>query len=337
MNDSTSAAHRTADALMKAVTAASHAPSILNTQPWRWRVRADGLELFAERSRQLPAGDPDGRLLTVSCGAALHHARITLAAAGWTVHVARLPDPAQPDLLARLTLAGQVGPTAAAVRQAQAIPDRRTDRRSVSEQTVAVSTLDDIVAAADAGARLQILTPSQALGVASAAAHAAAVEAADSSIVAELTYWTGRLVPEGTGIPPGVMLDQPPPTTVPASYFGRRGTLPAGAGHDRAAVYALLYGDGDEPADWLRGGEGLSAVWLTATSLGVSLVPLSAVTALTSTRATIRGLLADVGYPYLVLRLGIAASVPAGMARTPRLAAAQLIDPSPRELTAHSQ
>ena len=73
-----------------------------NTQPWRWRIVANGLELFAERSRQLNATDAPGQLLLVSCGAALDHARVALAAEGWTAEVERLPDGTQPDLLARL-------------------------------------------------------------------------------------------------------------------------------------------------------------------------------------------------------------------------------------------
>ena len=60
---------------------------------------------FAERSRRLTVTDPQGRQLMISCGAALHHARTALAAAGWDAHVTRLPDTRRPDLLATLTVA----------------------------------------------------------------------------------------------------------------------------------------------------------------------------------------------------------------------------------------
>ena len=57
---------RSATALLtEAARAAGHAPSIHNTQPWRWRVSADGLDLYAERGRQLGITDPEGRLLLV--------------------------------------------------------------------------------------------------------------------------------------------------------------------------------------------------------------------------------------------------------------------------------
>ena len=63
----------------RAVSHGVRAPSIHNTQPWRWRYRHGVLDLFADRTRQLPALDPDGRSLLLSCGAALELARLGLA------------------------------------------------------------------------------------------------------------------------------------------------------------------------------------------------------------------------------------------------------------------
>ena len=47
-----------ADAAEQAVR---YAPSVLNTQPWHWRVHPERLELFADRRRQLTVTDPDGQ------------------------------------------------------------------------------------------------------------------------------------------------------------------------------------------------------------------------------------------------------------------------------------
>jgi hypothetical protein len=66
--------------LAAAARTAGFAPSIHNTQPWRWRVSGPTLELWAVRDRQLAVVDPEGRMLAVSCGAALHHPRVALAA-----------------------------------------------------------------------------------------------------------------------------------------------------------------------------------------------------------------------------------------------------------------
>ncbi|MDT7613701.1 MAG: hypothetical protein QOF00_1148, partial [Pseudonocardiales bacterium] len=66
--------------LAAAVTRALCAPSVHNTQPWRWRIRTAAAELHADPRRQLDATGPDRRDLVISCGAALHHLQVALAA-----------------------------------------------------------------------------------------------------------------------------------------------------------------------------------------------------------------------------------------------------------------
>lgn len=317
-----------ATALAEAAATAGHAPSVHNTQPWRWRVHPDRLDLLAARERQLAAIDPRSRLLVLSCGAALHHARSALAAEGWSDEVHRLPDPHQPDLLASIRPTRRTEATPEAMRLVQAMQVRHTDRRPVAEEPVPAAALDAIVAAAAESARLQVLNRDQVIALAAAATKAAATEAQDSDIAAELDYWTSRAADEGVGLPGNVLPDRAAQTTVPARDFGRSGTLPVGPGHDRSAVYGVLFGDDDETDSWLRAGEALSAAWLTATRLGVSIVPLSGVIEVAGTREALRRELAGIGYPYLVLRLGIADPEHAGPARTPRMPAAQVIDTS---------
>ncbi|MFJ5599949.1 Acg family FMN-binding oxidoreductase [Micromonospora parva] len=316
-------------AFADAATAAGDAPSILNTQPWLWRVHPHRLDLFANRSRQLAAGDPQGRQLMLSCGAALHHARIALAADGWAAHVTRLPEASDPDLLATLVINGRAPVTMEVLRLAHVMRIRHTDRRPVSERPIPDVALQAIATAARAEGNLHVLTSENVADLGSAAGRAAVVEAGDAQIAAELMYWTGRARLPGTGLPASVLPDHATQTTVPGRDFGRAGTLPVGAGHDWAAVYALLFGDGDTPQDWLRAGEALSAAWLTATTIGVSVVPLSGVVEVGGTWHTLWRLLAGLGHPYLALRLGIADPEQHGPpARTPRLPLAEVVDTS---------
>lgn len=314
--------------LVEAATAAGYAPSVLNTQPWRWQVHPDRLELYAVRERQLAVGDPDARLLLVSCGAALHHARLALAAEGWSATVARMPDPAAPDLLARVTPNDRGAADPDAMRLVQTMQVRHTDRRPLSEEPLEGAVVDQIRAAAVAeGVQLHVLTGSQVYELATAANRAKAVEDADERLLEEMTYWTQRRGPAGTGLPQHVLPASEPQTTVPGRGYGG-GTLPIGPGHDRAAVYGMLYGTEDEALSWLRAGEALSAAWLTATRLGASVLPLSEVIEVAVTREALRRLVNGMGWPYLVLRLGIADPDHAGPAHTPRMPVAQVVDTS---------
>ena len=111
------------------LTLATKAPSVHNSQPWHWRVGADCLHLLADPSRHLPRTDPDRRNMMLSCGAALHHCMVALAATGWRSKVHRLPDPADPDHLATIEAFRQA-PGELDVMLAAAIARRRTDRRT---------------------------------------------------------------------------------------------------------------------------------------------------------------------------------------------------------------
>src|SRR6185295_7319813 len=144
----------------------------------------------------------------------------------------------------------------------------------------------------------------------------------------ELAYWTGGTRPTRSGIPDATIPQRALQTVVPGRDFGHHGDLPIGAEHHQAAVFAILYGRDDEPLDWLRAGEALSAGWLTATELGVSVLPLSATVEIAATRQAMRALLASTGRPYLVLRLGTINPDDPRLPQTPRLPADQIIDRS---------
>jgi hypothetical protein len=316
-------------ALIEAATTAGYAPSIHNTQPWRWRLTDHTLDLFTNRGRVLPVTDPDARLATLSCGVALHHARMSLAAQGWRVTTTLLPESPDPDHLARIHVEGRAPVDVPASLHLRAIPLRHTDRRPVSGEPVGPPELQAITAAVEAeGTWLYTLLPDQILELASAADHAQRTEAGDSAWRDELAYWTGGTRPVGTGIPDAAIPDRATRTTVPGRDFGHHGDLRISADHDKAAVFVMLYGRTDEPTDWLRAGAALSAGWLTAIEHGVSVLPHSAPIEVLATRQALRVMLASIGHPYLVLRLGTTNPADAGPPHAPRLPTDQIIDQS---------
>lgn len=320
-----------AAALAEAAAAARLAPSVHNTQPWRWRVGNDNLDLYADRSRQLTVADPHGRLLLLSCGAALHHARVALTAEGWHPDVTRFADTGNPDHLARLDGIQPVPVTPEAMRLFQAAQLRHTDRRALSDTPVPQQAIAQLREAAEAeGTHLHVVRPDQVAELASAVARADATTVTDPAQRAETATWVGGTRHSGAGIPDNAVPSSAPQTGVPLRDFGHAGTLDPGTGHDRNAIYAVLFGGSDEPAQWLRAGEALSAVWLTATNIGLSVLPQSSVIEVGATRETVRRILAGLGHPYLVLRLGIADPEHAGPPHTGRMPANAVID-TPRD------
>ncbi|MFI5916758.1 Acg family FMN-binding oxidoreductase [Dactylosporangium sp. NPDC051541] len=313
------------DALAAAADAARRAPSVHNTQPWRWVVRGDTLELYAVPERQLTEQDPDGRLMTLSCGAALHHALVALAASGWKVSVSRLVG--EPLAVIRAVSHAPADPYD--MHRLQLLQVRRTDRRVVTDEPVEPAVLEALAAGARrGGARLHVLNRDQVLQLAVMIEHSGEAQRHDARMQAETARWAGGSRASGTGIPDSALPAETPLTTVAERDFGVAGSLAAGEGHDSAANYAIIYGDGDERSDWLAAGEALGELWLVATGRGTAVLPLSSPVELDFTRLALRRMLGDVGWPYLVLRLGIADPEHAGPPHTPRLPASEVISVS---------
>jgi len=146
----------------KAVERASLAPSVHNTQPWRFVVRPAVLQLYASNDRQLRALDPTGRQLVISCGCALFNPRVSLAA-DRVVQVNRLPDRTKPDLLARLSLLEEPAPWTPLVRLDPMISRRHTNRRDFFDEDVPPDVIYELTTAAEheEAFLVQIVKPEQ--------------------------------------------------------------------------------------------------------------------------------------------------------------------------------
>lgn len=94
------------------VGVAGRAPSLHNSQPWRFCYEDGLIELHPDRSRQVRFCDPVGRELVLSCGAALFTLQVAIASRGARPLVDVLPEPDRPDLLARVDLEPHAAPGA---------------------------------------------------------------------------------------------------------------------------------------------------------------------------------------------------------------------------------
>jgi nitroreductase len=292
--------------LTEAAQASLLAPSVFNTQPWRWRIAGDVMELSADPARRLETTDPEGRLLLLSCGGALHHALTALAAAGWSATVDRIPATDQPELLARVRLGPAVPPDPDARALVDAMSQRRTDRRPFGAEPVPDALLTALRHAVERqGAYLHVVRPDQVPLLAVSVERADAAELSDPAYREELHRWTHRPEGSGDGVPPATAVEpslRPVPVRdyTPDSSAG----LAAGDDVDRGAAYVVIFGMTDRPVDLLRGGEAMSALLLEATVQGLATAPVSDAVEVPWPRRLLQDLLSGVGEPYVVVRLG---------------------------------
>jgi hypothetical protein len=312
-----------------AIALANRAPSVHNSQPWRWRIGPSSIHLFADPTRALPATDPEGRGLRLSCGAALHHLRVALLATGLDTTVHRLPDPAVPVHLAAVEpFPREPNPDDLAL--AGAIGRRHSDRRMFSTWPVPGVLLDELVAAAEAeGCRLRVLEwESQRAAVARLVEHAAVEQALTPGVAEETAAWTGRARSANEGVPTS-SIPTTPGGAVPMRHFAAGELTQSELGRDESdgTVLALLSTDADAPLDQLRAGEALSAVLLAATGIGLATDVISQPLEVPATRAELReSCLGGEGEPQLVLRVGWAPVSAAMLPATGRRPVDETID-----------
>ena len=293
----------------KALALVEHAilaPSSHNTQPWRFRLDADVIELRADRTRALPVTDPYDRELTISCGCALMNLAIAARHFGRLKKIERLPRHMEPDLLARVQLARTAGPAQAGSDLFEAIPHRHTHRRRFADKPVSAALQRRLMAMAEAGgAWLECITGEEAKhAIAELVAESDRMLWADPSWRRELAQWMHPdRARDGLSLPglPG-----------PLAHAVVR-TFDMGDGQaakDRelaegSPMLAVLGTERDGARDWLAAGEALQGVLLTACKAGLQASYLNQPIQVASQRPRLQSLLAHAGSPQVLLRFGV--------------------------------
>jgi nitroreductase len=313
--------------LRRIVEGATRAPSVHNTQPWRWRAGPDSLELFADPTRRLGDSDPDGRALVISCGAALHHAQVVAAARGWVPEVTRHPDPAQVDLLARIDLAPRT-PPADGREVLDRVEQRCTDRRRFTSWPVPDERLRHLAGVADRWGTtgLALTDAMQRFRAERLILQAADRQEQRRSAVLERDAWLDRSVVDG--IPLAALTDSGVLAGAPHHRFENvPDTDLEGQDLQLADGLVVLCDSVDDRTSWLRAGEGLSAMWLAATAAGLSVVPLSQVVEEDETRRAFRvEVLGGAGHPLVLARVGWQPIGRSDLVRTPRRPVSEVLD-----------
>jgi hypothetical protein len=297
------------------------APSIHNTQPWRFVITRGSLELHADPHRQLRVLDPRGRQLMISCGCALFNARVALAAAGYDAVVERFPDPAQPNLLARVTLPVETSHGSTISHLNAAIDRRRTNRRPFFTRAVPPDVLQLLGAAASAEAAelFTIDRPEHRLATARLSRQADTAELTDPAYRAELRAWTTTDPHRGDGVLASTVahVDAGASGDLPLRDFDTsgRGWLPVDTRSDHDQCLLVLGTLDDDRMAWLRAGEALERVWLELTRLGYVASLLTQVVEVAQTHELLRLELGLTMHPHLLMRVGQAPDTPSSPRR----------------------
>ncbi len=308
------------EVIKHAVQLASRAPSLHNSQPWRWVAEGSAVSLFLDKDRVLYSTDHSGREALLGCGAVLDHFRVAMAAAGWTANVDRYPNPNNRLHLASVDFSPMDFVTEGHRARADAILKRRTDRLPFAEPPDwdvlgpqfkrAVTT--DVV-------RLDAIADELRPELVEASQLTESLRLYDSSYHSELAWWTGPFE-SAEGIPYSSLVSASESDRVdinrnfPVAHTDERR---AEFGRDHAKVLVLSTYDNDRTSV-LECGEMLSAVLLEATMAGLATCTLTHITEVHASRDIVASLIGQSTTPQALIRVGLAPQIDKQPPATPR-------------------
>jgi nitroreductase len=309
------------------VAAATRAPSIHNTQPWRFVADRNRLGVFLDPERALTVLDPTRRQQVISCGGAVEFAVVALSAAGHESAVDLLTDDGDPDHLATIEVTGTRDPSDEDRALAEAIQQRHTVRAPFQPRAVPADLIDRLQEEAgrfDTWVK-PITRSEEEVATVFLISRAEEMEQGDPAYVAELQTWM-RTDPAAVDGVPVEAVPSGDPHARPSNWLIRdfvvgqrepRAFLPAGDPEapppevERPAV-VLIGTDGDDRFDWLQAGRALGRVLLHATSAGLAASPLTQALDWPATRTRLQSRLSLVGHPQMLLRMGYPQEAPSG-------------------------
>lgn len=295
-----------AEAVTWAVAYAVHAPSELNAQPWAFtsttgdRPGTAVVALLLDRSRLLPAVDPDEREAVLACGAALTNLLLVLHGAELATTVRLVPDDARPDLLAEVTVRGRAPEPAADRALRLAIPRRGSHRAGFTAGAVPADLVDHLVAqAASQAALVSVVDAAGRTALSALDGQALELLAQDEAVQQEAAAWSRTNTSTRRDGVPGYAHGQ----GTWQSFLDHASVEAPGAVVSAAPVLVVLGAPSDRRDAVLRAGMAMQGLLLAATDAGLAASFRNASLQVPELRRAV-GRAVGLDHPQVLMRLG---------------------------------
>jgi hypothetical protein len=299
-----------------ALNAAVLAPSIHNTQPWRFRLYDESpphVDMLMDTGRGLSSLDPAHRQLVISCGAALAAYQLGLLGCGLAARIEPFPADSGPATVARIHVSERPGPDLQARAMWPLLRQRRSYRGPLSNGSIELWLRHRLIREA-APTQLHFV-PSAQWRTVERLITAAGLELGESPAIAEeIRTWTAGTDRAHDGVPAANWQRtsvQSAGAPVVQRDFAQGRALPEPTpsfGLEADPTLAVLMTPADTPADWLAAGQALLRVALEMQSENAALGYVNQPTEVPGLRAQLAAALEPIPVahqvPQLVLRLG---------------------------------
>jgi hypothetical protein len=285
-----------------------------NTQPWRFRISSDAIDILPDFERRTPVVDPDDHHLFVSIGCAAANLAIAAAATGRPGEIEVAPDGAG----VRYQF------TEAAPRPTSllgAITKRQSTRADYDGRAVGAGDLAVLQAAAELpGVNLVLVTAQpQMIRIRDLILAGNAAQMGDAAFMRELRDWLRfnprRAMASGDGLFSATTGNPSLPTPLGRLAFDRLFT--AASENDRyarqigsSAGIAIFIGDEADRTHWIKVGQACQRFALAATDLGLKLAFINQPIEVARLRPELAALIGSTKRADLVLRFGYGPTLP---------------------------
>ncbi|MBU4227791.1 hypothetical protein KJ813_02595 [bacterium] len=250
------------------------APSGHNSQPWKFSVSEDEIQIFADKTRWLRVGDPKQVNLHIAVGCALENLLIAAEHFGYGHQVTYFPRPNQEELVVTVKFIsyGQPSPFREPALF-RAIPNRHTNRKAYEKRPIPKSDLRRLQnCCVEEGIRLHViddLDTKRSVNELLIRGHTTLI--ADPAFRRESAYWLGQGLFNLPRLLTRLMQWVVPYLKVHRSVFVVMDTRLVMS----APALAVLSTSVNDRASQVKVGQVFERVCLTATMRGLCVQPLS--------------------------------------------------------------